>query len=196
MWERPAGPLGTACPMGTRGLVGSMIDLGLLVLRLVTGGLLAGHGSQKAFGAFGGYGLHGTAGWLESLGLRPGKPWAGMAIVGELGGGVLTVLGLGGPLGSILSASAMAMAWIKGHRGKPIWVTAGGAELPLVNMTTVTALALSGPGRYSLDRLLGIRVPGWITALATLGALGSLVVGYFSEPEPVEPPSDPPAHGE
>ncbi len=57
-----------------------MIDLGLLVLRLVTGGLLAGHGSQKAFGAFGGYGPEGTAGWLEALGLKPGKTWAYLAI--------------------------------------------------------------------------------------------------------------------
>ncbi len=46
-----------------------MIDLALLVLRLVTGLLLAGHGAQKLFGWFGG-GLQGTAGRLESVGLR------------------------------------------------------------------------------------------------------------------------------
>lgn len=51
-------------------------DIGLLALRLTTGGLLAGHGAQKLFGWFGGHGVAGTAGWLESLGLRPGKPWA------------------------------------------------------------------------------------------------------------------------
>src|SRR5215218_7704938 len=51
-------------------------DLSALALRLCTGGLLAGHGAQKLFGSFGGYGLAGTAGWLESMGMRPGKPWA------------------------------------------------------------------------------------------------------------------------
>ncbi len=90
-----------------------MGDLALLILRLVSGGLLAGHGAQKLFGSFGGYGLQGTAGWLESTGLKPGTYWALMAGGGELKGGLLTALGLGGPLGSILTISGMAMATAK-----------------------------------------------------------------------------------
>ncbi len=53
-----------------------MINLALLVLRLTAGSLLAGHGAQKLFGWFSGNGLDGTARWLESMGLKPGKPWA------------------------------------------------------------------------------------------------------------------------
>ena len=49
-----------------------MKDLGLLLLRVVSGGLLAGHGAQKLFGWSGGPGLEGTAQWLESMGLEPG----------------------------------------------------------------------------------------------------------------------------
>ena len=160
-----------------------MTDLALLMLRVVIGGLIAGHGAQKLFGAFGGPGLGGTAGWLESLGLRPGWLWAAGTGCGELGGGLLTVLGLGGPLGSILTNSAMKMATFKVHSGKPIWASAGGAELPVVNAAVGTALALAGPGRYSLDRLCGIKIPRWVTALVAIGAGITLVVGLLMEPE-------------
>ena len=50
------------------------MDFGLLVLRLVVGALFIGHGTQKLFGWFGGYGVEGTGGFMESLGYRPGKP--------------------------------------------------------------------------------------------------------------------------
>ena len=68
-----------------------MLDLALL--RLTLGSLLVGHGSQKLFGWFGGYGLAGTAGYMESLGLRPGRRWAIAAGLSEFGGGLLTLLG-------------------------------------------------------------------------------------------------------
>jgi putative oxidoreductase len=163
-----------------------MTDLALLLLRVVTGALLAGHGAQKLFGSFGGHGLEGTAGWMETLGLRPGTLWAGLAGSGELVGGVLTVLGLGGPLGSVLTTTSMKMATFKAHSGKPIWAAAGGAELPMVNIAVSTALMATGPGRISLDRLFGIRVPRWLTVLAMLGSGVVLVVGLLMEPEPLD----------
>jgi putative oxidoreductase len=160
-----------------------MTDLALLVLRVVTGGLLVGHGAQKLFGAFGGPGLTGTASGMESLGLRPGWLWALGGGVSELGGGLLTVLGLGGPLGTIVTGTAMKMATFKEHSGRPIWASAGGAELPVVNATIGTALALTGPGRYSLDRMFKIKVPWWVTLLVSLGAGVALVIGLLMEPD-------------
>ena len=151
-------------------------DLGLLALRLGAGGLLAGHGAQKLFGALGGHGLAGTAGWLESLGLRPGEAWATMAGLSEFGGGALMALGLGGPLGPIALQGAMATAVRKADWGKPIWVTAGGGELPTLYAVTGLALGLTGPGRYSLDRALDLRVPKAVTALAVASVAAGIVL--------------------
>ena len=82
--------------------------------------------------------------------------------------------------------SAMVTAAIRGHWGKPIWATAGGAELPVTNIAVGTALALSGPGRYSLDRLFGIKLPGWLTALFTIGALGTALYSALVQPDEEE----------
>ncbi len=158
---------------------GRNADLGLLALRATAGGLLAGHGAQKLFGVFGGHGLAGTAGWLESLGLRPGKPWAALAGLSEFGGGALTALGLGGPLGPIALQGAMATAARKAHWNKPIWVTEGGAELPVLYSATGIALALTGPGRYSLDRALGVRVPAAFSALAAAGVVTGVLLAEW-----------------
>jgi putative oxidoreductase len=142
-----------------------MGNLAALILRAGLGGLLAGHGAQKLFGSFEGPGLEGTSGFMEMLGLRPGRPWAVLAGVSEFGGGVLTLLGLLNPLGPISVIGSMAMATATAHRGKPIWVTEGGAELPITNIAASTALILNGPGKYSLDRAFGIRLPAWIAPL-------------------------------
>ena len=142
-----------------------MNDLAALLVRVVQGSLLAGHGAQKLFGHFEGPGLEGTAGFMEMLGLRPGRPWAILAGISEFGGGVLTVLGLLNPLGPVGIIGSMSMATARAHWGKPIWVTEGGAELPVTNSAISTALILNGPGKYSLDRALGIRLPAWVASL-------------------------------
>src|SRR5919201_1225803 len=79
----------------------AMQDVGLLLLRLTVGGLLAGHGGQKLFGWFSGPGLEGVGGMMEKLGLQPGQRWATIAGCGELGGGLCTALGFMHPVGPI-----------------------------------------------------------------------------------------------
>ncbi len=157
-----------------------MGSLALLVLRLTVGTLMAGHGSQKLFGWFGGSGLEGTRGWLESMGLRPGRPWALSASLSEFGGGLLMLLGLLNPVGALAVIGAMSMATAKAHWGKPIWVSKGGAELPLINTSAALAIALAGSGRYSLDGLLGIRLPRWLLIPGLLGVAASVFFGVTS----------------
>ena len=161
-----------------------MGNLAALILRVALGGLMAGHGAQKLFGSFGGPGMEGTTGFMEMLGLKPGKPWAVMAGASEFGGGVLTLLGFLNPLGPVGVIGSMAMATTKAHWGKPIWVTEGGAELPVTNIAAATALIVGGPGKYSLDRAFGLRLPGWIAPVGLVAVIITVLYAGIDTPEP------------
>ena len=185
--ERPAtGLRRKETNMGRRRSEGGSSNLAALVLRGALGGLMGGHGAQKTFGWFNGPGLEGTSGFMEMLGLSPGRLWGTLAALSELGGGVLTALGLLHPLGPLGIIGSMSIATTKAHWDKPIWVTEGGAELPVTNIAVATALILNGPGKYSLDRALGIRLPGWIAPLGLVGVLLTVLyagIGAPSAPE-------------
>ena len=107
------------------------MDIGLLVLRLAVGLTMAAHGGQKLFGWFGGYGLAGTGGFMESLGFRPGRIHAALAGSAELVGGLLIALGLLTPVGSALVLAVMVVAIGSVHLPKGFFVSDGGAEYNL-----------------------------------------------------------------
>ena len=157
-----------------------------MIVRVVQGSLMAGHGAQKLFGSFGGPGLEGTSGFMEMLGMRPGRPWAYLAGLSEFAGGVLTALGLLNPLGPLGVIGSMSMATRKAHWGKPIWVTEGGAELPLLNIAVSTALMIREPDRYSLDRALGIRLPAWVGPLGLVGIILTVLYAELQDEESSE----------
>lgn len=145
-------------------------DYGSLILRLALGLLLAGHGAQKLFGWFGGPGLSGVAGWLGSMGFRPAPLWAFLAGLVEFGGGLLFILGLFNPLGSLGILASMLTAIAKVHWPK-LWLASGGFEYALLISAVVIVLALEGPGRFSLDAVWGTALPGiwsWV-ALIVVG---------------------------
>lgn len=160
------------------------MDLGLLALHGVVGLLLAGHGAQKLFGAFGGHGVIATGALFEGLGLRPGRLHALAAGVAELVGGALIALGLLVPVGAALVIAVMITASLTAHRGKGLWATGGGFELPLLNAVAAFALAGAGAGQLSLDAALGLDLSGapWaLGALAAglLGGFGAIAVGQL-----------------
>ena len=133
-----------------------MFDLGVLALRQVLGAVFLGHGAQKAFGAFGGPGFEGATGFVGSLGFRPARVWATLAVGGELAAGLLFLLGLLTPLAGLLVLATMAVAIAKVHGPKGFFVQDGGYEYNLVLIIVALAVAAMGPGRFSLDYVLGL----------------------------------------
>ncbi|MGV9253753.1 DoxX family protein [Streptomyces sp. NPDC003697] len=154
-------------------------DIGLLLLRLGTGGVLAAHGAQKLFGWFGGGGIEGTGQFMESVGYRPGKASAMAAGLAETGGGLLLALGLATPAAGAAAAGAMAGAAAV-HAPNGFFAQGGGYEYAASLGLTSAGLAITGPGRLSLDHALGHAVDrGWMVpaAFAAVAAGTALVVG-------------------
>lgn len=127
-----------------------MMDTGLLIIRLVVGILFIGHGAQKLFGWFGGYGLKGTGGWLESIGLKPGVLMAFLAGAGELIGGLLFAAGVFTWAGAALITITMLVATFTVHWKNGLWSAQNGFELNLVLIAVAIGVALIGPGAYTL----------------------------------------------
>jgi putative oxidoreductase len=146
------------------------VEIALLALRLVVGLGFAAHGAQKLFGAFGGHGIDGTAGFFEQIGLRPGRLRARAAGTVELVGGLLIALGLVTPFAAAALIAVMTAAVLTVHVRKGFFNTAGGYEYNLVLAAALFALAGIGAGDWSLDKVLGLALAGSGWALGALGA--------------------------
>jgi len=154
-----------------------MIALGLLVLRLVLAVILVGHGAQKLFGWWGGPGMTGWTGAMTRMRIRPAVPWAWMSALAEFVGGLLVGLGFLNPLGSFAIAGSMLVALILVHWPKGFWVSKGGYEFNLMILGAAAAVAIAGPGAYSLDTALGIRLPEpWLLILGALATVAGVAV--------------------
>ncbi|BCJ86876.1 DoxX family protein [Effusibacillus dendaii] len=120
------------------------MQAGLLIIRLVVGLLFAAHGTQKLFGWFGGYGIKGTAGWMESIGIKPGVPMVVLAGLGELIGGLLFAAGYWLPIAAVLLIVPMLVAIVKVHGQNGLWATSNGFEYNLVLIAVVLGVTLIG----------------------------------------------------
>lgn len=125
-------------------------DLGLLVLRLVLGGLFAAHGAQKLFGAFGGPGTDGFARALSGMGFQQSETLALVTGGTELGAGALLVLGLFTPLAAAGVLGVMVNAILLNF-GKGFFAGEGGIEFEVVLAALAFGLMFTGPGRVALD---------------------------------------------
>jgi putative oxidoreductase len=158
-----------------------MLSIGLLVLRVVVGLTVAGHGAQKLFGWFEGPGIAGFSGALASLGIKPERPWAILAGLAEFAGGVLVATGFLTPIGALTVCGSMITAILFVHWSKGFWATKGGFEFPLTIMAVMVALSITGPGAFSLDQALRVALPEpatWLVmaVLVVLGVVAALVL--------------------
>lgn len=147
------------------------MDVGRLAARTVIGGLFIGHGTQKLFGWFGGPGMEGTEQMMGALEMRPTRPNAFAAGLTETVGGAMLIAGAATPVAASTLIGTMLTAIRKVHQSNGPWAANGGWEYNAVLIASLVALVDAGPGRVSVDALVGRKEwgAGW--------ALGGLAVG-------------------
>ncbi|WP_280437087.1 DoxX family protein [Nocardia carnea] len=146
------------------------LDLGLFILRLVVGGTFLYHGLQKLAGWFDGPGLDGTKESMEQGGWDHPSIAAALVTAGEVGGGILLILGLATPLaaGAVLAVILDAWMFKQGmHPDFQYHQGPGAVEMETILAGAAIAIIFTGPGRWALDR-----GRSW----ATRPGAGSLVV--------------------
>jgi len=163
-----------------------MFATGILILRLVIGLTIAAHGAQKVFGWWGGPGMKGWTGAMNHMRIRPATPWAWSSALAELLGGLGLALGFLNPLPSFAIAGSMLVAIALVHLPKGFFNSKGGFEFNLAILAAAAAIALIGPGAYSLDSALGIHLPEpaalIVMTILTILGVGSALVTRTPEP--------------
>ena len=142
-----------------------MVALALLILRVVIGLTVAAHGAQKLFGWWDGPGMKGWTGAMNYMRIRPATPWAWMSALAEFFGGIGLALGLLTPLPSLAIAGSMLVAIALVHWPHGFFTAKGGLEFNLAILAAVAAVAIAGPGAYSLDGALRVSFPEPITLI-------------------------------
>jgi putative oxidoreductase len=125
------------------------LDAALLVLRLALAAVLLYHGLPKLmnFGA--------TVSGFETMNVPAPTLTAGFALLSEVVGGILILLGVAVDLAGILVVIDMLGAIFAVHWSAGFDFTKGGWEHPFTVLAMALALALAGPGGYSVGARRG-----------------------------------------
>ena len=159
-------------------------DLALLVLRLVIGLFFVAHGANKIIG-----GLDGTAKWFAGIGMKWPALQARLAAGTEVAAGLMFAAGLLLPLSAAGIVGVMIVAIVVAHLKAGFFVFAPGQgwEYCATIVTVAVAVAIVGPGRWSLDHLVDITADTWggmlasgiiAAALGCVAAAAQLAVSY------------------
>jgi putative oxidoreductase len=128
---------------------------GLTIVRILVGIIFIAHGSQKLFGAFGGYGLEGTGQYMASLGLNPGYLMALLSGSAEFFGGLGLVIGLLARPAAVVLALTLVVAIFSVHISHGLFMANNGYEFALALLGGVVAVLIEGAGKVSVDRAIG-----------------------------------------
>jgi putative oxidoreductase len=162
------------------------MDEGLLLIRVVVGLTLAAHGYMKVFK---GGRIPGTAGWFDSMGMKPnGTIHAWMAALTEMGAGLLFAVGLLTPLAAAGFVGLMVVAAWTSHRENGFFIVKNGWEYNLILAVVPVGVAMIGAGKYSLDHALDLDFDPWV-AFALSAGLG-VVAGVGLLAACYRPPKD------
>ncbi|WP_065257117.1 DoxX family protein [Pseudomonas bananamidigenes] len=127
---------------------------GMTLLRIAVGVIFAAHGSQKLFGLFGGYGLAGTAQYMESVGLTPGY------LMATLAGGTEFFAGLALIIGLLVRPAALGLTFLSlvaiftVHISNGLFMANNGYEFALALLGGSIAVLIEGAGKLSVDRAI------------------------------------------
>ncbi len=160
------------------------INLALLFIRVVVGLTMAAHGVNKAKG------LAGTAGWFDSIGMKPGKLHARFAAGGEILAGLFLAAGLLTSFAALGFVGLMTVAWYTSHRDSGFFIIKAGWEYVMVLAVVAITIAMIGPGEWSVDEAIGVAtdLDGYvglaISAGGGIAAAAVLLAACFRPPSP------------
>ncbi|MFT3910823.1 MAG: DoxX family protein [Ferruginibacter sp.] len=138
-------------------------DISIAILRITLGIVMLGHGLQKAFGLFGGFGWTNTVHYFTDT---VGVPAAlgGFIILIETLGALLLIFGFAGRVQAVLMIAVITgaffvdhlpngffMNWFGNHKGE-------GYEFDLLFVAIAVVILIKGSGRFSIDRLLHAKI--------------------------------------
>ncbi|KUI30659.1 DoxX family protein [Mycobacterium sp. IS-1742] len=149
-------------------------DVGVLILRVVLGLTMAAHGYNKFFG---GGRIPGTAGWFDSIGMKPGMFHARVAATTEMAAGIGLAVGLLTPVPAAGFVALMLVAAWTVHRANGFFIVKEGWEYNLVLAAAAIAIPAIGPGRLSLDHALFHGTAVWDLVQGWWGLVIALVLG-------------------
>lgn len=147
----------------------NQINTALFVLRVSLGLMIAMHGYAHVWKK-GKLAINGTAGWFESMGMRPPLIQAWLASITEIGCGLLLVLGLVTPLAAAGVFGVMVVAFLIAHRTNGFFIYNPGQGWEYVAMIMAVAIAVGtlGAGEWSLDNAVDLT---WFSGWRGLGVV-------------------------